>query len=507
MDKVYIFDTTLRDGEQSPGASLNIEEKIEIAHALKKLNVDIIEAGFPISSIGDFESVKRVAKEIKNVTIAGLARAVKKDIDTCYEAVKYAKQRRIHTFIATSNIHLKYKLKKSKDEVYKEAVEAVKYASKYPVEVEFSAEDAVRTDFDFLCRVVEGVISAGAKVVNIPDTVGYSVPSEFGMMINKLYETVPNIHKAVISVHCHNDLGLGAANSISALQNGARQIECTINGLGERAGNAALEEIIMALNTRKDILKFKTDINTKEIARTSRLVSTLTGIPVQPNKAIVGENAFAHEAGIHQHGVMAKSATYEIMTPESIGLEENKLVLGKHSGRHAFRKKLSDMGYKLSDKKIDALFYQFKELADKKKTIYDADIEALVEDEISRFEETFKLLYFNVTSGNSTIPTATVKLAKADSKKKGKEEIVQEAACGDGPIDAAYKAIDRITGITCKLEGYSLRSVSGGKDAVGEVTVKVRVDKKGIVSGRGTSTDIVEASVKAYVNAMNRSKA
>jgi 2-isopropylmalate synthase len=504
MEKVYIFDTTLRDGEQSPGATLNIDEKFEIAKALKELNVDIMEAGFPISSIGDFEAVKKIAKNIKGVTIAGLARAIKKDIDACYESLKYAKSKRIHVFLATSDIHLKYKLHKTQDEVLAQAVEAVRYAKKYKAEVEFSAEDAGRTKDDYLCKVVEAVISAGADVVNIPDTVGYALPDEFGLKIKTLFERVPNIHKSIISVHCHNDLGLGVANSIASIQNGARQIECTINGLGERAGNSSLEEVVMILNTRKNSLKLRTDVNTKEIYKTSKLVSALTGIPVQPNKAIVGENAFSHEAGIHQHGVMQKSLTYEIMTPKSIGLEKNNIVLGKHSGRHAFVEHVNSMGYKLSPKKVDLLFAQFKQLADKKKTVYDEDIEALIEDEMSlasASNQALKLIYFNVTSGNQTIPTATVKIAVTNKKK---ETVIQEAACGDGPVDAVYKAIDKITKINCRLEDYSLRAVSRGKDAVGEVTVKVSVKDKGMFLGKASSTDVVEASVKAYVNAMNK---
>lgn len=504
MNKIFIFDTTLRDGEQSPGASLNEPEKVEIARALEKLNVDVIEAGFPISSPGDFAAVKKVAQTVKHATIAGLCRTIKKDIDVCWDAVRHAKHRRIHTFIATSDIHLKYKLKKTREEMLHDAVNAVRHAKSYRAEVEFSAEDAARTDPDFLCTVVEKIIAAGADVVNIPDTVGYALPDEFGAIIRMLFERVPNIHKAIISVHCHNDLGLGVANSIAAAKNGARQIECTINGLGERAGNASLEEVVMALATRKQMLNMYTDIATKEIYKTSRLVSTLTSIPVQPNKAIVGANAFAHEAGIHQHGVLAKSITYEIMTPESVGLEKSNLVLGKHSGRHAFRKRLEDMGYTLSDKKLDGIFQKFKELADKKKQVFDEDIAALVEDEFAHtFHETFRLLYFHVASGNCAIPTATIKIAKVGTKKSA-ETIVQEAACGDGPIDAAYKAIDKITGIKCKLDDFSLRAVSGGKDAVGEVTIKVEAEGKGVVMGRGTSTDIVEASVKAYMNAMNK---
>jgi 2-isopropylmalate synthase len=511
-ERILIFDTTLRDGEQSPGASLNIKEKLEVAEQLEKLGVDIIEAGFPISSPGDFEAVKLISRKIKKLVIAGLSRATRKDIDILWEAIKYAKNPRIHTFIATSDIHLRYKLRKSREEVLKDAVSAVKYARRFTDNVEFSAEDAVRTDPDFLCRVVEETIKAGATTINIPDTVGYALPEEFGGIIKMVMERVPNANKAIISVHCHNDLGLATANSLQAVSSGARQIECTVNGIGERAGNASLEEVVMALRTRKDLLPFYTNIETKEISRTSRLVSKLTGIVVQPNKAIVGANAFAHEAGIHQDGVIKESLTYEIMTPESVGLGGTRLVLGKHSGRHAFRKKLQELGYRLTAEGVEKTFKQFKLLADKKKEIFDEDIEAIVEDQISLIPEVYSLDYINVTTGNRVVPTATVKLRKLIAPgKTARSKILQEASCGDGPVDAAFRAIDRITNIKCRLIDYSLRAVSMGKDALGEVTVKItpvnkaRVQElKGIVTGRGTSTDIIEASAKAYINALNR---
>jgi len=504
--KIVILDNKLRDGEQSPGASLNMHAKVNIANQLSRLGVDVMEAGFPISSPGDFESVKLIAKEVRGSVIAGLARATKKDIDACWGAVKYASRPRIHTFIATSDIHMKYKLKMTREEVLRNAVAAVRHARRFTDDVEFSAEDAVRSDFTFLVKVVESAIRAGARTINIPDTVGYSIPQEFGNMVKRIIETVPDSDKAIFSVHCHNDLGMATANSLAAVLCGARQVECTVNGLGERAGNAALEEVVMGIRTRKDLFDFYTGIRTTEIYKTSRLVAKLTGIEVQRNKAIVGANAFAHEAGIHQDGVIKKSLTYEIMTPQSIGLSESELVMGKHSGRHALRKKLSDMGYKLSDKKIDEVFSRFKELADKKKTVFDQDIEAIVEDEAYAEEEVFKLNYMNVTSGTDTVPTATVRIAV---RSDGKEKTVQEAACGDGPVDAAFKAIDRITGIRCKLVDYNLRAVSVGKDAMGEVTLKVvplgrAKGEEPVTTGRGTSTDIIEASARAYVNAMNR---
>ncbi len=499
-EKIIIFDTTLRDGEQSPGASLNIKEKLQIAEQLMRLGVDVIEAGFPVSSVGDFEAVKKVSqksvKSSKKVIIAGLARSLKKDIEVCFEAIKYANYPRIHKFIATSDIHLKYKLKKTKAQVLKQAIQAVKLAKKLTDDVEFSAEDAARSDIKFLKEVIEATIDAGATTINIPDTVGYAIPEEFGNMIRYIFENVSNSDKAIFSVHCHNDLGLAVANSLTAVQNGVRQVECTINGLGERAGNASLEEIVMAIKTRKDFFNFYTSVNTTQIFKTSRLVSKLTGIPVQPNKAIVGKNAFAHEAGIHQDGIIKKELTYEIMTPQSVGVEKSNLVLGKHSGRHAFRKKLEELGFSLNEKELNVAFEKFKGLADKKKEVYDEDLEAIVEEEISYIPETFSLEYISVSTGNKTVPTATVIL------KKG-EHTFQEASCGDGPVDATYKAIDRIVKLPNKLIDYGLNSISSGKDALGEVTVKISTPKE-TISGRASSTDIIEASAKAYLNALNK---
>ena len=496
-EKILIFDTTLRDGEQSPGASLNITEKLEIAKQLAKLGVDIIEAGFPISSSGDFEAVKLVAKEVKGPIIAGLARAKEEDIKRAWDAVKYSPKPRIHVFLATSKIHMKYKLKKAKKEILRLAVEGVKYAKKLTDDVEFSPEDASRTEPRFLHQVVEAVIDAGATTVNIPDTVGYATPVEFGKLIRGIKEEVPNISQAVISVHCHNDLGLAVANSLSAILNGATQVECTINGIGERAGNASLEEIVMALRTRKDFFNKATGIKTREIYKTSRLVSGLTGIPVQPNKAIVGANAFAHEAGIHQHGVLAKRLTYEIMTPQSVGIAETKLVLGKHSGRHAFRRRLEELGYTdLSREYLNKAFMRFKDLADKKKEVFDEDLEAIIEDEVRMIPDTFVLEDMEIRSGTKVTPEARIRI-----KRKGK--IVEERATGDGPVDACYKAIDKITRIKCKLIDYALRGVTGGKEALGEVIVKIE-SKRETITGHGASTDIIEASVKAYLNAMNR---
>ncbi|HAM39565.1 MAG: 2-isopropylmalate synthase [Elusimicrobia bacterium RIFOXYC2_FULL_34_12] len=496
MEKIIIFDSTLRDGEQSPGASLNTKQKLEIAQQLSVLGVDVIEAGFPIASEGDFEAVSLVAKKVKGPVICGLARALKKDIDVCFDAVKHSKRRRIHTFLATSPIHMKYKLKMSQDQVFQAAIDAVRYAKNKTDDVEFSPEDAARSEIDFLCRIVEGVIDAGATAVNIPDTVGYSVPSEFGQIISKLYSRVPNIHRAVISVHCHNDLGLATSNSLSAIINGARQVECTINGLGERAGNASLEEIVMSLYVRKNFFNVYTDIKTSEISKTSKLVSSLTGMVIQPNKAIVGSNAFAHEAGIHQHGVLAKATTYEIMTPQSIGLKSSELVLGKHSGRHAFEKKVKELGFRLAQKEFEKAFNDFKALADKKKNIYDEDIEAIVENEISREKQIYELESIFITSGSAVRPLAKIKL-----RKDGK--FFSAEASGDGPVDSAYKAIEEIIAQRFKLIDYSLKSVSIGKDAVGEAMVKV--EYKGMVYlGRGTSTDVIEASVKAFLSAINR---
>ena len=493
---IRIFDTTLRDGEQTPGVNLNLPEKMEIAKQLVRLGVDVIEGGFAIASPGDFESIRMLAKNIKDATIASLCRAVDKDIDRAWEAVKYAQSPRIHTFIATSDIHMKYKLRMSEQEVLDRAVAMVKYAKNYCSDVEFSAEDASRTRPEFLYRVVEAVINAGATVVNIPDTVGYSTPIEFGTLIRNIRSNVPNIDKAEISVHCHNDLGLAVANSLAAIESGATQVECTVNGLGERAGNAAVEEIIMGINTRRDYYDLSHNIDTTQIYRTSRLVSSLTGVSVQPNKAIVGANAFAHESGIHQHGVLSEKSTYEIMTPESVGVGQNRMVLGKLSGKHAFEDRLKEMGYVLTPDEILQAFDKFKDLADKKKVVTDKDIEALVGENIS-IPEIFSIDSFQINSGNKMISTSTVSVKRED-------EIITEAATGDGPVDAAFNAIERATGVKVELVDYGLRAVTEGKDALGEVTVKV-ASGGSVFMGKGVSTDIIEASVKAYLNAINRS--
>ncbi len=496
-NKIIIFDTTLRDGEQCPGASLNIKEKLEIAKQLAILGVDIIEAGFPVSSPGDFESVKTVARNVKGPIICGLARALEKDIDASYGAVKFSDRPRIHIFLATSKIHMKYKLKKAEDEILRLAVAAVKYAKSKVSDVEFSPEDASRTEPAFLHKVVEAVIAAGASTVNIPDTVGYSTPFEFADIISGIKKNVPNIDKCVISVHCHNDLGLGVSNSLAAILNGARQVECTMNGLGERAGNASLEEIVMAIKTRNDIFKgMCTGVNTKEIYKSSRLVSKLTGMPVQPNKAIIGANAFAHESGIHQDGVLKKRITYEIMRPEDVGFEESKIVLGKHSGRHAFDSRLKNLGLHLKQSDLNKAFEKFKVLADKKKEIFDEDLEAIIDEEISKVPEKVHLIHFHTASGDRVKPTAVLTI-----RYNGK--VLDASSTGDGPVDACYKAIDKITGISGKLMDYQIRSVTRGKDALGEVSVKVESKGK-IFSGRGASTDIIEASIKAYVNAINK---
>lgn len=496
MKTIKIFDTTLRDGEQSPGCSMNLQEKIEVARQLEKLGVDVIEAGFAIASPGDFLSVKTVAEIVKNARVASLSRALKKDIDRAYEAVKGAVAPRIHTFLATSPIHMEYKLKMSPDQVYDQAVEMVKYAKSLCADIEFSAEDASRSEPEFLYRIFEGVIAAGATCINVPDTVGYSMPDEFGALVRGIKENVAGIEKVDLSVHCHNDLGLGVANSLAAVLAGATQAECTINGIGERAGNAALEEIVMAIATRQDFFGHVTNINTKQIYNASRLISTITGVSVQPNKAIVGANAFAHEAGIHQHGVLANKKTYEIMTPESVGLSENVIVLGKHSGKHAFSERLRELGYVLDDERLSDCFARFKELADKKKDVSDFDIRALVEIEQFEVPADFELDTFVINSGNKMTATAVIKMVREGSE-------VEEAAKGDGPVDAAFNAVDRCVGDSFKLEDYIVRSVTGGKDAQGEVVVKL--SKDGIkVKGRGLSTDIVEASVRAYIDAINR---
>jgi 2-isopropylmalate synthase len=497
MERVYIFDTTLRDGEQSPGVSLNVAEKLQIARQLAKLGVDVIEAGFPISSPGEFAAVRAVAREIKGCTVAALARANFQDIDRAWEAVREAEQPRIHTFIATSDIHLKYKLRMTREQVLEAAEAAVRRAKGYVSDVEFSAEDASRSDVDYLCAVIARAIAAGATVINIPDTVGYATPEEFGELIRTIRERVPGIEKVVLSVHCHDDLGLAVANSLVAVLNGARQVEGCINGIGERAGNASLEEVVMALYTRRDRYGCYTGIRTEEIYRTSQLVSALTGMPVQYNKAVVGKNAFAHESGIHQDGVLKERTTYEIMNPAMIGLKQSSLVLGKHSGRHAFRERLREMGYELDEEQINKAFERFKNLADRKKEITDLDIEAILEEQLRTVVPTYSLEYFHIFTGTKIVPTATVGL-------KCGEEVIEEAACGDGPVDAIYKAIDKITGLKCTLVSYRLDAITGGKDALGSVTVKVTDSVEKVYTGRGVSTDILEASARAYVNAINK---
>mgnify|MGYP005809593739 CR=1 FL=1 len=498
-EKIIFFDTTLRDGEQSPGFSMNIDEKVRLALQLEKLGVDVMEAGFPISSQGDFEAVKKVSEVIQFSTVAGLCRANKKDIEVGWEALKGAKSPRIHTFIATSPIHMKYKLNKSAEEVLDISKEAVKFAKSLCADVEFSAEDATRSDIDFLCKLIEEVIKLGATTINIPDTVGYTVPEEYSQMIATILNKVPNINKAILSVHCHNDLGLAVANSLAAVLAGARQIEGTINGIGERAGNAALEEIIMTLNVRKDFYKGVTcSINTQEIYKSSRLLASITGVDVQPNKAIIGKNAFAHEAGIHQDGVIKMRTTYEIMTPESIGLPSNRLVLGKHSGRHALSARLEELSFKLNKEELDKVFYKFKELADKKKEVYDEDLIAIVENQLIKIQEYYTLEYVNIVSGNATVPTATVQLLKDNN-------IITDASIGDGPVDAVFKAIERITDIPGRLKDYKIKAITAGKDAQGEVVAVVEFEKSGVnVSGHAISTDIIYASAAAYVNALNR---
>lgn len=493
---IKVFDTTLRDGEQSPGATLNAAEKLEIARALERLKVDAIEAGFPVASPGDFESVRAIAEEIRTVTVVALARAVEKDISRAWDALRPATRPRIHTFIATSPIHMQYKLRKSPGEVLRMAVDAVKYAKQFTEDVEFSAEDATRSDWDFLCKVFEEVIDAGATVINIPDTVGYTVPAEFQRLIKYIFEHTRNIDRVEVSVHCHDDLGMAVANSLAAIEAGVHQVEVTINGIGERAGNAALEEVVMALKTRHDFFNASTGVDTTKIYRCSSLVSALTGLYVQANKSIVGRNAFAHESGIHQDGVLKERTTYEIMSPKDIGLATSQIVLGKHSGRHAFRTRLLELGFNLGDEEFSRAYERFIELADRKKEVSDRDIEALVRGELTAVEDLYSLDYLHVSSGMAAIPTATVRIMR-----EGK--VVEEAACGDGPVDAAYRAVDRIIQLQTTLEDYQLRAVTGGKDALGEVTVKVRAGDR-VYTGRGVSTDIIVASVKAYLNALNK---
>ena len=498
QDKLIIFDTTLRDGEQSPGASMTKDEKLRIAKALEKMHVDIIEAGFPIASPGDFEAVKSVSELITESTVCGLARALNKDIDCAAEALKPAKSFRIHTFLATSPIHMREKLRMDPEQVIENAVKAVKRAGKYTDNIEFSPEDAGRSEFDFLCRVIEAVINAGATTINIPDTVGYNLPQYFGELVGNLIENIPNSDKAVFSVHCHNDLGLAVGNSLAAVLNGARQVECTINGLGERAGNAALEEVVMTVRTRKDVFSCDTKLDTRQIVHCSRLVSTITGFPVQPNKAIVGVNAFAHESGIHQDGVLKSRETYEIMRAEDVGWNANRMVLGKHSGRNAFRTRLEELGISFEkEEELNAVFSQFKELADKKHEIYDDDLQALVSDSIQgNADERIKLISLKVGIETGIKPKAQVTLSIDGEQKHADAE-------GGGPVDATYKAIESMVGSGCNLQLYSVNNITDGTDSQGEVTV--RIDKGGrIVNGLGSDTDIVIASAKAYINALNK---
>ena len=499
METVRIFDTTLRDGEQSPGATLNLNEKLEIARQLELLGVDIIEAGFPVSSQGDFDAVSAVAAEITRSTVCGLSRCTPKDIERAGEAVKHAKFPRIHVFCATSKIHREHKLRKGKEDIIRISVESVKQALQYTKDVEFSPEDASRTELEFLEQITAAVIEAGATTINLPDTVGYATPKTYGEIFRYLIERIPAIKAKgiILSSHCHNDLGMAVANSLSAVENGARQIECTINGIGERAGNAALEEIVMAMKTRSDFYKIGTRIDSTKIHPTSRMVSTLTGLLVQRNKAIVGENAFAHESGIHQDGVLKFRETYEIMDPATVGLSKNNLVLGKHSGRHAFKDRVIELGYALSEAQMESAFNKFKALADKKKEVFDEDIEALVDEQLNVSHEVFSLVGFQVTSGSGGQGVAAVTL------KDSNGEILQDAAMGDGPVDAIYSTIQRLTGIRVHLSDYRIRAVTKGKEALGEVQIELEHNGHKI-RGRGLSTDILEASALAYLAAINR---
>ncbi len=494
-NRIMIFDSTLRDGEQTPGARLNLQEKLQIAKQLERLNVDIIEAGFPISSPGELKAVQQISREVKNPVITALARTVKEDIACAWDAIKEAAKPRIHVFLAASDIHMEKKLRKSPEVCLEEAIRAVKYAKSFTNDVEYSLEDATRARVDYIMKVIEAVIDAGATVVNIPDTVGYTTPDEYGALIRKIKTEVPNISKVVLSVHCHNDLGLAVTNSLAAVANGARQVECNINGIGERAGNAALEEIVMSLKIRGDQYPFTTGINEKEIYRTSRLVSKLTGIPIPVNKAVIGINAFAHSSGIHQDGVLKDKSTYEIINAETIGGQAAQMILTARSGRHAVRHHLEAMNYHLENGEFEQFYQRFLELADKKKEVYNEDLEALMID-VSYAEPTYELEYLQTTSGTKTIPAAVVRLRKD-------EEVMQDVASGAGPIDAAYNAVDKITGVNPRLESYNLRAVTHGRDALGEVSIKITYEDKNII-GRGMSTDIVEASVKAYLDGINK---
>jgi 2-isopropylmalate synthase len=497
MDKILFFDTTLRDGEQAAGAGLNTQDKLEIARQLEKLGVDVIEAGFPVSSPGDFDAVHLIAKEIKKSSVCALAHANAEAIDRAWEAIKNAKRPRIHIFLSASDIHLLYQLKKTREEILQTSQEMVARAKKYTDDVEFSPMDATRTEPAYIYRIAEAVIKAGATTLNIPDTVGYATPQEYGDLIEGILKNVPNMGKTVVSVHCHNDLGLGVANSLEAIRRGARQVECTINGIGERAGNAALEEIVMALKTRSDFYNLTTNIDTTQIYKTSRLVSELTGFAVQPNKAIIGANAFRHQSGIHQDGIIKKAITYEIMDPKSVGIPASSLVLGKVSGRHAFKERLAELGYILDDESFKHAFQAFKELADKKREVTDRDIESVIKEELRTTSEIYHLDHVEVSSGNHNIPTATVRLIGPGG------QAVADAALGTGPVDAVYEAINRIVKVPNKLTEFTVKSVTEGIDAIGEVLI--RIESNGAsYTGRGADTDIIVASAKAYMNALNR---
>jgi 2-isopropylmalate synthase len=496
-ERVIIFDTTLRDGEQAAGGTLNIQEKLDIAKQLERLGVDVIEAGFPVTSPGDFDAVSLIAKEIRTPVICALARAHPKDIDGAWEAVKQAKHPRIHVFLSTSDIHMLHQLKKSREEVLEMSRSMVARAKQYTDDIEFSPMDASRAEPGYIYQVLQAVIDAGATTVNIPDTVGYAIPTEFGDLIEGIFQNVPNIDRVVVSVHCHDDLGLAVANSLEAVKRGARQVECTINGIGERAGNASLEEIVMAIKTRGDLFDLTTNIRTTQIYKTSRLVSELTGFPVQPNKAIVGANAFSHESGIHQDGVIKMPITYEIIDPRTVGIPARSLALGKTSGRHAFRERLAELGYSLSEQDFNRAFIAFKELADKKKKVTDKDIESLTAEELRTVSEIYHLDRVQVSCGDRGIPTAAVRLVTSDG------QVLADAALGTGPIDAVYKAINRLVKVPSVLTEFTVKSVTEGIDAIGEVLV--RIESEGVTyTGRGADTDIIVASAKAYMNALNR---
>lgn len=497
MDKIYIFDTTLRDGEQSPGASLDIKEKLEIARQLARMQVDIIEAGFPMSSPGDFEAVHLIAKTIEGPTICALARARKEDITKAWEAISISKKPRIHTFISASDIQIEHQLHKTREEVLAIAKDMVALAKSYTQDVEFSPMDATRANLKFLYQLIEAAISAGATTINIPDTVGYAIPEEFGALIKNIMANVPNIADAILSVHCHNDLGLATSNSLAAIRAGARQVECTINGIGERAGNASLEEIVMSIKTRHDLFEVKTNIDTTQIHKTSQMVRNYTGMVIQPNKAIVGANAFAHESGIHQDGFLKERTTYEIMTPQSIGLPSSRIVLGKLSGRHAFKNRLKELCYDLNEQEFEKAFEIFKKIADKKKEITDSDIEAIVIDEVKVIEEFYQLDALEVVCGNKIVPSANIRLITAQG------EILESQSTGSGPVEAVYKTINQIVDIKIELVDFAIQSVTRGKDAIGETIVRIKTDGR-IFTGIGADTDIIVASAKAYLNAINR---